>query len=178
MTPEPGVRGPESTEAERRGLDGRRIDEVEREHRFSLGYIATMNSDDVHLATVHLDSGNAPYAQTIRAGRHTLAADEPAALGGGDAGPAPYGLLLSALVACTSITLRMYADKKGWQLGPVHVDASMFREADGERIERTIKVASGLTDEQRAKLAEIAEKTPVTRTVKRGTPIATTVVVM
>lgn len=136
-----------------------------------------MNPNDTHLATVHLDSGTDRYVQSIRAGRHTLAADEPTVLGGADAGPAPYGLLLAGLVACTSITLRMYADKKGWELGHVHVDASIFREADGERIERTIKVMASLSEEQRAKIAEIAEKTPVTKTVKRGTTITTHVVV-
>jgi putative redox protein len=135
-----------------------------------------MTTDDVLLATVHLDGGSERYAQTIRAGRHLLVADEPKVLGGADAGPAPYGLLLSALVACTSITLRMYADKKGWELGPVHVDASMFRDGEGDRIERTIKVAPALTDEQRAKLAEIAAKTPVTKTLSRGTNIQTRVV--
>jgi putative redox protein len=132
-----------------------------------------MSDQDVHLATVHLDSGDAPYAQTIRAGRHTLVSDEPVKAGGADAGPAPYALFLGALVACTSMTLRMYADRKGWQLGPVHVDATLVREADGERITRTIKVAPALTEEQRAKLLEIAEKTPVTKTVKRGTTIVT-----
>lgn len=134
-----------------------------------------MNPNETHLATVHLASGTERYAQTIRAGRHEIIADEPKQLGGGDAGPAPYGLLLASLVACTSITLRMYADKKGWELGAVHVDASIFREGDVERIERTIKVLPSLTDEQRAKLAEIAEKTPVTKTLKRATTIVTRV---
>jgi putative redox protein len=132
-----------------------------------------MSDHDVHLATVHLDGGDARYAQTIRAGRHTVVSDEPATLGGADAGPAPYALLLSALVACTSITLRMYADRKGWELGAVHVDATIVRAGDGERIERTLKLAAELTDEQRARLLEIAEKTPVTKTLKRGTAIVT-----
>ena len=125
---------------------------------------------------VHLDSQETPYAQTIRAGSHTLVADEPEVLGGGDAGPAPYSLLLAALAACTSITLRMYADRKGWQLGPVHVDLVMTREGDEEGIERTIRLAPSVTPEQRARLAEIAEKTPVTKTLRRGTPIVTTFV--
>jgi putative redox protein len=135
-----------------------------------------MNPGDTLLGTAHLDSGAAPYTQTIRAGRHTLTADEPAVLGGGDTGPAPYGLLASALAACTSITLRMYADRKGWTLGAVHVDVTIYREGEAERFERTIRLAPELTDEQRAKLAEIAEKTPVTKTIKRGAPIVTRVV--
>jgi putative redox protein len=133
-----------------------------------------VTTGDVQLAIVHLDSGDTPYRQTLRAGRHELVADEPAAVGGGDQGPAPYGLLLSALAACTSITLRMYADRKGWQLGPVHIDLKMRRDNDEERIERTIVLAAAVPPEQRARLAEIAEKTPVTRTLRRATTIVTT----
>ena len=133
-----------------------------------------MTASDARLATAHLDSGTAPYEQRIRIGKHELVADEPAVLGGADAGPPPYGLLLSALAACTSITLRMYADRKGWELGAVHVNLVMVREHDEERIDRTIKLAPAVTPEQRARLAEIAEKTPVTKTLKRGTPIHTT----
>jgi putative redox protein len=132
-------------------------------------------SDSAHLASAHLDSGTAPHAQTNRVARHTILADEPAALGGGDAGPAPYGLLTAALAACTSITLRMYGDRKGWQLGPIHVDVKMTREGEAEHIERTIVLAEAVTAEQRARLGEIAEKTPVTKTLKRATEIRTTV---
>jgi putative redox protein len=115
------------------------------------------------------------YAQKVHTGHHDLTADEPVHLGGTDTGPSPYGLLLSGLGACTSITLRMYADRKGWDLGTVHVELRMFKDADGkERIERTVRLGNAaLTAEQRAKLAEIAEKTPVTRTIRNGAPIAT-----
>ncbi|MBV8195881.1 MAG: OsmC family protein [Candidatus Dormibacteraeota bacterium] len=81
-----------------------------------------MAANDGRLAAAHLDSGATRYAQTIRVGHHTLTSDEPPALGGGDAGPSPYGLLLASLAACTSITLAMYAAKKEWELGPVHVE--------------------------------------------------------
>jgi putative redox protein len=131
---------------------------------------------EIHLATVHTDSREPPFETPIRSGSHTLVADESPALGGNDAGPPPYGLLLAALGACTSITLRMYAARKGWELGPLHVDLHMFRGDDGERIERTIRTSPSLTAEQRTRLGEIAEKTPVTRTLARGTPIATTMI--
>lgn len=126
-----------------------------------------------HRLTVHLTSAPERYAQHVRTGRHTFLADEPASLGGADAGPAPYALVLSGLGACTSITLRMYAERKGWELGEVKVDLAIVRDGDVETIERTIHIAGQLTDEQRTRLAEIAEKTPVTKTIKRGTMIAT-----
>ncbi len=134
-----------------------------------------MTTSDARLATAHLDSGDARYTQTIRVGRHTLVADEPAVIGGGDTGASPYGLLLAGLAACTAITLRMYADRKGWELGHVHVDLLIVREHDEERIERTIKLAASLTPDQRTRLGEIADKTPVTKTIRRGTPIHTVI---
>ncbi len=130
-------------------------------------------SETTRVASAHLDSGEAPYAQSIRVGHHTLAADEAGALGGGDVGPAPYGLLTASLAACTSITLRMYADRKGWQLGPVHVDVVIVREGETERIERTIELAESVPADQRSRLAEIAEKTPVTKTLRRAMEIQT-----
>ena len=129
---------------------------------------------DTRLANAHSDSGAAPYATTIHVGRHEVIADEPAALGGADAGITPYGLLLASLAACTSITLHMYAARKGWELGAVHVDLAMARVGDEERVERTIKLSAELTAEQRTRLGEIAEKTPVTKTLKRGVAIVTT----
>ena len=131
---------------------------------------------DRHLASAHLSSGTAKYEQHIRVRGHELIADEPAAQGGADAGASPYGLLASALAACTSITLRMYADRKGWTLGTIEVGLRMLKAKDGrERIEREIRVGAPLTEEQRARLGEIAEKTPVTKTIRRGTPITTVI---
>lgn len=119
----------------------------------------------------------AGYAQSIRAGQHQLTADEPKSNGGTDTGPAPYALLLSGLGACTAITLRMYADRKGWALGQIHVRLSMLKARDGrERIERVITFGAPLSDDQRARLGEIAGKTPVTRTVSAGAPITTTII--
>lgn len=125
------------------------------------------------MASIYLSSA-AGLVQEIKARTHTLKADEPKPAGGTDTGPAPYELLLASLAACTSLTLRMYADRKAWQLGRIDIEARFVRDADGaERLERDISFSAPLTDEQRNRLAEIAEKTPVTKTLKRGTPIHT-----
>jgi putative redox protein len=125
------------------------------------------------MAVVHLTSVSG-LAQTIEARTHHLTADEPASNGGTDTGPAPYELLLASLAACTSLTLRMYADRKSLQLGRIDVMAHFGRDKDGnESIQREISFGETLSDEQRQRLAEICEKTPVTKTLKRGTPITT-----
>ena len=124
-------------------------------------------------AVVALDAGAAPYAVTIRTGHHALTADEPASAGGGDAGPSPFGLLLSSLGACTAITLRMYAERKKWPLAGIHVRLAYRWEGDAPHIDRDVTL-KGLDAEQRARCAEIVEKTPVTRALKRGIAITTT----
>jgi putative redox protein len=122
--------------------------------------------------TVLSESG---YAQVIHAGHHRLTADEPPP-NGTDTGPAPYGLLLASLGACTSITLRMYAERKGWQLGQIHVALGVEHAADGTKIHRELRFSAPLTDEQKTKLADIAEKTPVTKTLRAGATITTKLV--
>jgi putative redox protein len=120
----------------------------------------------------------AGYRGEIRAGRHRFVADEGPDVGGDDVGPSPYQLLLSGLVQCSAATLRMYANRKGWGLGEIKVRARLLRTGDGatkvERIERTIEITGDLSDEQRARLAEIADRTPVTRTLRAGLTIDTT----
>lgn len=115
--------------------------------------------------------GRDHYRTAISVGGHDLIADEPPALGGGAAGPAPYDLLLASLGACTAITLRMYADRKGWPMESVTVDLRLSGREE-KRIERTLAIV-GLDTEQMARLADIAERTPVTLTLKNGLPIAT-----
>ena len=117
--------------------------------------------------------GKVRYAVSIDAGRHAIVADEPRSNGGADVGPAPYDLLLAGLGACTSITLRMYADRKEWDLQSLQVDLNYVRQGDQERIERTLHLFGNLSDEQRARIADIAERTPVTLTLKKGLPIST-----
>lgn len=114
-------------------------------------------------------------ASVIHNGPHRVTADEPNTVGGQDAGATPYQLLLSGLGACTAATLRMYADRKGWKLGTIHIDLELHKESEDQTgaIRRVITFSEVLTREQREKLAAIAEKTPVTRTLRAGTPIAT-----
>jgi putative redox protein len=127
-------------------------------------------------ATV-VGDGRAPrYLQKIQCGKHAIVADEPADGGGANAGPSPFDYLVSGLGACTSITLRMYAERKSWSLGTVTVDLQLKREKDENRIERTVSISVSLTEAQRAKLAEICEKTPITRAIKPGISIETRLV--
>lgn len=121
------------------------------------------------------ESGNGPYGQFITAGHHVLSADEPETLGGKDTGPDPYELLLSALGACTSMTLRMYAQRKQFPLEKIEVRLRHLVRADKEtrdKFERIITLHGPLTDEQRQRLLEIADRCPVSETLKRSSEIA------
>lgn len=123
--------------------------------------------------TATVESSDGTYAQAIKARMHQWAAGEPVEIGGTDNGPTPYELLLSALGACTSITLEMYAARKGWPLDKVHVTLEHSKEERAgenggkpvDMIDRIVRLEGALDDEQRAKLIEIAEKCPVHRTL-------------
>ena len=118
--------------------------------------------------------------QEIRAGAHGLIADEPVAAGGADAGPDPYGLLLAALGACTSMTLRLYAGRKGWALREVAVELDIGHtyaedcehcedpRATVQQITRRITLHGNLDAAQRARLGEIAARCPVHKTLVAG----------
>ncbi len=113
------------------------------------------------------------YAVQLRAGHHDLVADEPVQLGGSDHGPGPFGLVVAGLGACTAITLRMYAERKRWPLAAVSVALTMTHDGDGDRIERSSRSTATSTTPSGA-VAEVAEKTPVTKFVKRSARIDTT----
>lgn len=108
----------------------------------------------------------------LQAGHHPLLADEPPSNGGQDAGPAPYDLLLAALGACTAMTLRMYADRKGWRIDALDVDLRILGTPEVRHIRRVLRIA-GPDEAARIRLAEIAERTPVTLTLKQGIAIQT-----
>jgi putative redox protein len=127
-----------------------------------------------------------PFGQRITVGGHELMADEPATLGGADSGPSPYDLLLAGLGACTAITVRMYADRKGWPLHRATVrlrhrriharDCADCETSAGllDHIEREVQFDGELTEEQRARLLDIAERCPVHRTLHSEVLVSTT----
>lgn len=133
-----------------------------------------MSHGSLTIARATARIGTTRYAVDLATGKHRLTGDEPEAAGGADAGPSPFGLLLSALGSCTAITLLMYAERKGWALTGVAIDLAYRREGDAAHIDRDVRVDGALDDAQRARLAEIAEKTPVTLAIRAGTEIRTT----
>jgi putative redox protein len=132
-----------------------------------------------------VDGDQTRFLQKISIGPHLLQADELSDVGGNDAGPSAYELLLAALGACIGTTLRMYADRKQWPLQTVHVDLSHRRipSEEGEesgaksgmvdRIDASLSVTGDLTEEQRNRLLEIAERCPVHRTLVSEVQIQT-----
>jgi len=135
------------------------------------------------------ETGNGKFQQQVRVGKHRLTADEPKSFGGLDTGPSPYDFLGIALGTCTAMTLRMYADRKGMDLGRISVDVSHAkvhaedcidcgegRDGRIDRFERKIAVAGNeLDDEVRKKLVEIAGKCPVHRTLEASSAVVTKV---
>jgi uncharacterized OsmC-like protein len=138
---------------------------------------AVRTSEKSGIRGVAVRGSAAGFAQEILVGAHRMTADEPLSAGGTDTGPSPYDLLLAALGACTSITVGMYARRKGWPLEEVTVnlrhwkihasDCAECETKEGmlDRIERDIHFAGKLTADQRSKLLEIANKCPVHRTL-------------
>ena len=138
--------------------------------------------------TVVVEGKASGLVQEVMAPPHNLLADEPAEAGGSDRGPTPYDLLLAALGACTSMTIAMYARRKGWPLESVRVTLRHDRVhaadcADCEtkvgkidHIDRDVELYGTLDDAQRSRLLEIAEKCPVHRTLESEIKIATRLV--
>jgi len=119
--------------------------------------------------------GERGYAQRISTtAGHAITSDEPERRGGTNTGAAPFDLMLASLGACTAITMRMYADRKQWTLGAIEVKLRLIKEGDEPmHVERKISVAETLDAEQRSKLLEIADKTPVTKALAPGLRIQT-----
>ena len=111
------------------------------------------------------DSG---YRHDIEVGSHHLTADEPSDAGGTDAGPSPLELLAASLAACTAVTMEMYAERKGWNIGEVVVDVDYEPAQRGSptRFEMNIRLPKELPEDQRVRLLQIAAKCPVHRTLE------------
>jgi putative redox protein len=128
--------------------------------------------------------GASGYRVDVNTRKHHFHADEPRPLGGTDAGPTPYELLLASLAGCTAMTLRMYADRKGWPLeaAVIWLRQARSHELDCENcatepvgmgvIERRVELVGPLSDEQRARLLQIADRCPVKQTLERGIRIS------
>ncbi len=137
------------------------------------------------MAEVLVRGDAAGFAQEVVAGSHRIASDEPREAGGSDTGPSPYDLLLAALGSCTSMTVAMYARRKGWPLREVTVrlrhsrihadDCADCETKEGmlDRIERDIELTGTLTEDQRGKLLEISNRCPVHRTLTSEIDIKT-----
>jgi putative redox protein len=151
-------------------------------------YLGLAQAEPLKAATgtvVVQEAGEGKFAQHVAAGPHQLRADEPLSVGGEDSGPGPYDLVMAGLGACTSMTLRLYAERKGWPLERVTVTLSHDKIhaedcADCEtksgrldRIDRRLLVEGALDDEQRARLLEIADKCPVHRTLESEVVVTT-----
>ena len=146
----------------------------------------SLNAEDAAPGTVVVrETRRGLFRQDVIAGAHRLIADEPVNVGGLDSGPGHYDLLLAALGACTSMTLRLYAERKRLPLTRVQVrlrhariyaaDCAECETKEGmlDRIERVITLEGDLDAEQRARLLEIADKCPVHRTLKSEIDIRT-----
>jgi len=133
------------------------------------------------------ESGEGRFQQLVLAGPHSLLADEPTSVGGDGSGPTPYDLLSAALGACTSMTLRMYAERKKMDLGKISVlvthskshaadcaDCVEGRAAQSSRFSRVISVAGEPSDESKRRLLEIADRCPVHRTLSESSLVSTT----
>jgi len=101
------------------------------------------------------------YQTQVSSGNHTIIVDEPAALQGADTGMAPMGLLLASLGSCTSITLRMYINRKMWIVDEIHIDLALYKVQGGTKITRKIDFKGELTAEQKKRLEQIADACPV-----------------
>jgi putative redox protein len=114
------------------------------------------------------------FAQDIQVAGHRLRADEEPEKGGDNSGPAPHELLLAALGSCTAMTLKVYAERKGWPLRDVHVTLNGTHSDGGFTIARQLRIDGDLDQEQRQRLIEIANKCPVHKTLAGEIAITTT----
>ena len=118
-----------------------------------------------------------PWSGEVTSGKHQLITDKPESFGGQDKGLAPYDFVCSGLISCTMITLRMYAQHKGFDLGEFTVEAFFSANKEGQEwIERKLTFTQPLSDELHQKVLDICQKTPVTKTLLRSVEIKTSII--
>ncbi|MCS6968981.1 MAG: OsmC family protein [Bernardetiaceae bacterium] len=137
-------------------------------YTFALKQLYAMEKVIFHIRREH-------YRSILTNGKHEIITDEPAELGGSDLGLSPIELLIGSLAACTGITLRMYADRKGWLLEEIQVSVSMQydKHANKNIIYRHIQFIGDLTQEQQNRLLEIANACPIHKTLQNPIDIIT-----
>ena len=124
------------------------------------------------IAHAGIRSTGANYLHDIHTGHHDLQTDEPAVLGGQGKGLAPFDLYLASLAACTAITLRMYAERKGWDLGEFRAELTLQTDDDGSlHVHRVLHASGPLDDKQWQRLLEVVANTPVTKAMRNGVDI-------
>lgn len=114
---------------------------------------------------------NEHYACAVHDGTHQIITDEPADLGGSDKGFAPKSLLLAALASCVAITLRMYADRKAWPITQIEVKVNLLQENAITVFAEEITCVGNLSAMQKDRLAEIAQKCPISKILAAGSQI-------
>ncbi|MGE0455973.1 MAG: OsmC family protein [Vicinamibacteria bacterium] len=123
-------------------------------------------------ARAEIRLGPEDYKTTMKVRGHVFTADEPQDKGGLDTAPTPTEMLTAALGACTAITLRMYAKRKGWELGEVRVEVEYAQDGESRKAERRISFSGDLSEEQRARLLQIANACPVHKALTKGVEVA------
>ena len=124
------------------------------------------------VARARITSTDTHNLHHIHAGRYDLQTDEPVALGGQGQGPAPFDLYLASLSACTAITLRMYAERKGWDLGEFSAELRAEMDDEGHlHVNRVLHATGPLDDAQWKRLLEVVANTPVTTVMREGATI-------
>lgn len=120
--------------------------------------------------------GKEHYKTEVTTSNHSVFVDEPIEVGGTDTSPAPSEFLEVSLASCTAITIRMYADRKGWAVEKISVDVSMSKGDKLTRFDRKILLQGELSEEQRARLLQIANSCPVHKVLSNPIEVTTSLV--
>jgi putative redox protein len=125
------------------------------------------------MASVTVSSNGSPLGQAIAIRQFHLTVDEPTAIGGDDQGPTPTELLLAALGSCKAITIRLYAERKGWTVDTVAVAVTLETVENQPVMVAHLTLGGDLTEDQRDRLREIGDRCPVHRLLSQATAIQT-----